>query len=195
MIGRSNLSPSIPLYEEKCNRLGRNICAIKIKARREVGRATKRIKQTTSTQPYVKQIARCELDTRADTTCCGKNFIPLMFTGQTCDANGFHGDLETISDVPVATCATVWQHPKGMRFILVIHEALYFGDSMDHSLINPNQMRAIGINVWDNPYDKERDFGIVVDGVMIPFDSEGSTIFFDTFTPNQEELEAHPHLT
>ena len=92
----------------------------------------------------------------------------LLFTGQTCDANGVHGDLETIADVPVATCATVWQHHREIRFLLVFHEALYFGNSMDHSLINPNQMRHHGIDVCDN---WEGDFGIVPEDIFIPFDS------------------------
>jgi len=76
--------------------------------------------------------------------------------------------LETIADVPVATCATVWQHHREIRFLLVFHEALYFGNSMDHSLINPNQMRHHGIDVCDN---WEGDFGIVPEDIFIPFDS------------------------
>ena len=79
-----------------------------------------------------------------------------MFKDQTCDVNGFHVDLETILDVPVATCATVWQHQGGRRFLLVFREALYFGDSMDHPLINPNQMSYHGIAVWDNSVNMQR---------------------------------------
>mmetsp|Transcript_38822 Transcript_38822/g.82849 ORF Transcript_38822/g.82849 Transcript_38822/m.82849 type:complete len:728 (-) Transcript_38822:475-2658(-) len=194
LIGHSEFTALIPEYERRSEKLGRSICAITIKARKAANRPAKRIRQANISQPYVKQIARCELDTRADTTCCGKNFLPLVFTGQTCDVNGFHGDLETISDVPVATCATVWQHHSGRRFLLIFHETLYFGDSMDHSLINPNQMRDFGIDVWDNSYDKERDFGIVADDILIPFETEGSTIFFETFLPTQDDLEKLPQI-
>lgn len=36
-------------------------------------------------------------------------------------------------------------------FILVFHESLYYGERLDHSLINPNQLRAYGISFWDKP--------------------------------------------
>ena len=85
--------------------------------------------------------ARCELDTRADTTCAGINCRPIYFTGQHCEAYGFHDNLTPINNVPIATVATAWsdQH-TGESFILIINEALYFGSSMDHSLVNPNQI-------------------------------------------------------
>ena len=40
---------------------------------------------------------------------------------------------------------------------------------LDHSLINPNQIRAFGIPFWDNPYNKEKGLHIEVDDtVFIP---------------------------
>ena len=187
LIGPSNLSPSIPFYEKKSNELCRYICAIKTSSRR-ISRTTKCVRETKVKDPETPRFAKNEIDTRADTTRCGKNFIPLVFTGQTRDVSGFHGDLETLPDIPVATCVTVFQHSSGKRFILIVHEALYFGDSLDHSLINPNQIRAFGIDVWDNPYDTERQFGIVTDEVFIPFETDGTTIYFDSFTPTMQDL-------
>ena len=104
----------------------------------------------------VGQEACCELDTRTDTMCAGINFRPLYFTGQTCEAYGFHGDLSPISDVPIATVATAWSNTHtGDSFILIFNEVLYFGASLDHSLLNPNQMRHYGVDVFDNPYETE----------------------------------------
>ena len=40
---------------------------------------------------------------------------------------------------------------SGKRFFPIIFKALYIGDSMDHSLTNPNQIRALDIDVGDNP--------------------------------------------
>jgi len=63
---------------------------------------------------------------------------------------------------------------------------------MDQSLINPNQMRDQGIDVWENSYDREGDFGIVAEDIFIPFDSEGQ--LFHTCIPTQADLEELPHI-
>ena len=43
---------------------------------------------------------------------------------------------------------------------LIVNQALYFGASLDHSLINPNQIRHFGIPVSDILYSSGQDFGI-----------------------------------
>eukprot|EP00956_Cyclotella_meneghiniana_P037688 scaffold143025_cov53-Cyclotella_meneghiniana.AAC.1 len=79
-------------------------------------------------------MAKCELDTRADTICAGKNFRVLSLTGQTCDVSGFHQSFDAIHDIPVAQVATAMTLENGETVILIINEALYFGNQMDHSL-------------------------------------------------------------
>ena len=37
-------------------------------------------------------------------------------------------------------------------------------------------------------------FGIVTDEVFIPFETDGTTIYFDSFTPTMQDIETHPHL-
>ena len=83
---------------------------------------------------------------------------------------------------------------SGETIILVINEALYFGAEMDHSLINPNQMRSYGIDVSDNPYDRDKDFGITHDECFIPFAAEGSTVYFDSYVPSDVQLETLRHI-
>ena len=139
--------------------------------------------------------ARCKLDSRANTTCAGINCRPIFYTGQHCQAHGFHDELTPINDVPIATVATAWSDQNtGESFILVIHEALYFGDSMDHSLVNPNQLRAFGIDVYDNPYDI-KPMGIqITDNKLLPFRSDGATIYFTTWSPTDEEMDTYEHV-
>jgi len=163
----------------------REICAIRTGPRTQ-GRSIKRMRTNDSdTVPtgYGKE-ARCELDTRADTTCAGINCRPVYYTGQHCEAYGFHSDLSPINNVPIATVATAWSDPHtGESYIIIINEALYFGDGMDHSLVNPNQIRAFGLEVYDNPYesDPNRSMGIMLnDFKKLPFRSDGSTIYFTT---------------
>ena len=88
-----------------------------------------------------------------------------------------------MSGVPIATCATAYDDPvEGTTVILIFNKALYFGQSMDHSLVNPNQLRMHGIGVWDNPRNTHHDMGIDVessDGFVqqhMPFHSQGSTV-------------------
>ena len=67
-------------------------------------------------------------------------------------------DIEPIVGVPIVSGATAWDDPvTGQTYILVINESLYYGNKMDHSLINPNPIRAHGIPLSDNAYDTVRN--------------------------------------
>jgi hypothetical protein len=87
-----------------------------------------------------------------------------------CQVHGFHKSFDAILNIPVTTVATLWTDPQsGIAYILVIHQALYFGSQMDHSLINVNQIRITEIQVCDDPYDRYRNIGVNLDDVFIPF--------------------------
>ena len=156
---------------------------------RHWAREAKRAKTGRDSQlPVPHTSARCELDTRADTICAGSNFRLLSTTGQLCDVSGFHSDFESIKDVPIATVATAFQAESGTIYILIVNEALYFGPSMGHSLINPNQIRHHRIVVCNNPFDSVARLGIDHVDTFVPFTTSGVAIFFDTFVPSDEEL-------
>ena len=68
---------------------------------------------------------------------------------------------------------------------------------MNHSLINPNQLRHYGVIVHDNPYkwDLSRAIGIEIDdNNRLPFYSQGSTIFFNTRYPDDDKMKMYPHI-
>eukprot|EP00804_Cyclotella_cryptica_P025211 CCRYP_010328-RA/>CCRYP_010328-RA protein AED:0.46 eAED:0.46 QI:0/-1/0/1/-1/1/1/0/110 len=93
--------------------------------------------------------------------------------------------------ISVARCATAYTHPvTGTTYILVSNEALYFGKSMDHSLVNPNHVRSFGIPVSDNPFDTGRPFGIDREDLYVSFRTKGSTVYFNTRVPSDDELES-----
>ena len=117
--------------------------------------------------------AKNELDNRADTICADANWILLSASGQCCDVYGFHENFKGIKDVPIARVATGIHNEHVHVQNLIGNQSLYFGASLDHSLINTNQIRHFGILVSDNPYDSGRDFGIHHDYQFIPFKSEG----------------------
>jgi hypothetical protein len=66
---------------------------------------------------------------------------------------------------------------------------------MDHTLVNPNQLRHYGVQVHDNPYNKVQMHFATEDGEMIfPLESDGTTIFLPTRTPTDQELHECPHI-
>ena len=92
--------------------------------------------------------------------------------------------------------ATAWDDPTtGETYILVINEALYYGTKLDHSLINPNQIRAYGIGFWDNPYDKDKGLWVEMDKAsMIQMRTKGTKVLFDTRSPTPKELATCHHI-
>jgi hypothetical protein len=162
-------------------------------------RSVKRVKvDEQSLLPISLENARCELDSRADTICAGLNCRLIHYTGQECTVSGFHTKLGAMNKIPIATIATAWSDEHtGQGFILIMHEVLFFGNDLDHSLINPNQIRHNGFQLFDNPYetDPSRQMGIVVtDTDRIPFQSLGTTIYFNTRFPTDHEMETYPHV-
>ena len=140
--------------------------------------------------------ARCELDTHADTCALGRNFVPLSYTGRVCDVSPYNSDqYESEKDVPIISGATAYTcQDSGQTYIIIIHEGLWLGPKLSHSLLNPNQLRFNGVSVWDNPFDTNNPLSIEHDDVHIPLMISGTNIFLDTRTPTQHELDNRPHL-
>jgi hypothetical protein len=140
--------------------------------------------------------ARNECDSHADTCCAGRNWIVIDLSDMECNVKGFSNELGMLSKIPIASVGTLWVNPEnGCSYILVIHEALYFGDDLDHSLINPNQIRLhLGNVVQDNPLNKA-PMGIQIEQVMfIPFKTSGVTIYWESTKPSKDDLEKYNWL-
>jgi hypothetical protein len=56
------------------------------------------------------------------------------------------------------------------------------GDVMDHTLVNPNQLRHFGLSVQDNPYGGTQMHLATESGMYFPLLFEGTTISLDTRT-------------
>ena len=113
-------------------------------------RSIKSVDTTTTSPPGT--IALCELDSHADTCVAGRNTLLVSDEGRQVTVHPYSGEYKPIPDVSIATVATLWIHPTdGQPYILIINEALYFGDRVDVTLLNPNQLRANGIIVEDVP--------------------------------------------
>ena len=136
-----------------------------------------------------------EIDNHADTCCLGSNFIPLSFSGQVCSVSPFSDSYSAMQDVPVCTGATAWtDRDSGVTHILIVHEALWFGTALPNSLLNPNQCRAFGISLCDDPTDPFRSLGMRLDNLFIPFTMSGSTASFTTRAPTKHEIDLCNHI-
>ena len=183
---------------------GRNEQAHNQDARRAAAvRTTRHVQSSTMANawhdPAPNTRADNECDTNADTCCLGKNFVVLAPTFRTADVYAYDTSIKPIENVPIVSGATAYDDPvSGDTCILVFNESLYYGEALDHTLINPNQVRSYGIPFWDNPFDPTRSLSIDVhDDLHIPLRTSGTKVLFTTRVPTSHELEtcAHIHMT
>ena len=153
---------------------------ISIISKRHVGRTSRTI-QDVGNQTTVGNIANNEMDTHADTCCAGANWSLMELTGKVCDVNPFLNSYSPIQEIPVARCCTVWtDQTDSMEYLLVGDQMLWFGTLLPNSLIYPNQIRAYGLPVNDDPFDLTRYFGINAEHAIIPFDTTGTVVHFES---------------
>jgi hypothetical protein len=94
----------------------------------------------------------------------------------------------------------MWIHPQnGQPNILIINEALYFGDRVDVTLLNPNQLRANGIIVEDVPrqFDPKSLQSIYHPTATLRIPSsllDGISSGFVSCKPTWAEYKQYPHV-
>ena len=160
---------------------------------RSVGKTTS--SPTIGQEPSPNTSARNETDTNADTCCLGTNFRILNYTGRVADVSPYDKSYPAVQGVPIVTGVTAWDEPStGTTHLLIIHEGLYYGTHLDHSLINPNQVRHNGIEYNDNPFEKRNDLAITTDAAKIPLHTAGTKIYWNTRSPTDHELHTCPQI-
>ena len=147
--------------------------------------------------PSYKQVtAPCELDSHADTIVAGANCAILHYTGKVCDVAPYRDDYQPVHNIPIVAAATAWQSPHtGQVYILILNEALWMGESMNTTLINPNQLRHFGTRVQDNP-TSDMPLSIITEDETFSMELQmsGTIVSVNTYTPSQKELETCPHV-
>ena len=128
----------------------------------------------------------------------------LNYTDKQCDVSSFNEAYGVTKGVNIVSAATYFYNQENNEYgVLIVHQALHFPD-MDHSLLNPNQIRYNGNDVWDNPFDNERPLAMVLQPddetgspLTVPIEMQGTILSFHSRTPTQKELDAGPwyHLT
>ncbi len=88
----------------------------------------------------MSQPFRSKLDSHADTCCVGDNALVVSYHDRTVSVSPFLESLGTTEQVPIVTDAIAYDDPILLQtFIIIVHQALYFGDKLFHNLINPFQ--------------------------------------------------------
>lgn len=142
--------------------------------------------------------ARNNMDSMADTCCLGRNWVLILHSGYTCNVYPYKDDYKPEVDVPIGSCGTVVTDEEGRDHLIIVHEALFFGEKMGHSLLNQNQIRYHirhqGGYLNDDFTREDEHLGIQVsaDGLFIPFDIKGTAIGFESRTPTHREIEDLP---
>ena len=78
------------------------------------------------------------------------------------------------TNVPICTYVTDLTLDSGKVVILDFEQGLWFGNTMEKSLINPNQCRKFGIQICNDLTDPHRKLGIEAsEDLFIPMKMEG----------------------
>jgi hypothetical protein len=78
-------------------------------------------------------------------------FCILSTSGEHATVHSFSKEKKPFDQIPIGTAATAWTNQDNQTYILVLNQALLFGDRLDHSLLCPNQLRKWGHKVEDVP--------------------------------------------
>ena len=145
-------------------------------------------------QPHSTLHGHIKLDTHADTAVLGSNCVVLSYTGKECEVSPYSSQYKAVQTVPVITGAMVWTNATdGTAYLLIFHESLWMGNKLDHTLVNPNQLRAYSVSMQDNPFDA-KPLSITTNDASVELYSEGMIICGDTRTPTESKLGRLPWL-
>lgn len=140
--------------------------------------------------------AVADLDSHADTCRLGPGFCIIEQTGKCCDVSPYDHSRIT-RDVPIVLGATAYTYTvSGMTYILTFGQSLSFGNRIDHSLLNPNQLRSHGLIVDDVPkhlsYDHHSTHSITYydKTFNIPLSIRGIISSFEIHFSSREELDS-----
>jgi hypothetical protein len=114
--------------------------------------------------------------------------------------HSFSDNRKAFLDVPVGMITTAWvDKQNGEVIVLVMNEALYFGNRLDHTLICPSQLHSFGKVVDETPkqFNPQLTHSIEVpgDNATIPLEMNGVVSYFSSHKPSKDELGNCRHMT
>jgi hypothetical protein len=129
---------------------------------------------------------RTELDLHADTCCAGNNALILYYHNRTVSVAPFLDSFGKEDHVPIVTAAIAYDDPiRAQTYMIIVHQALYFGDRLPHNLINPFQCRLNEVTINEcacvlshQPSNTAHSIVFEQDQVHIPLKLNGIISFF-----------------
>jgi hypothetical protein len=86
-------------------------------------------------------------------------------------------------------------------YILIVYQALYFGDKLEHNLVNPFLCRLNGININECPHildpainDKSRTISFPNESLKIPLSLNSIVSYFASHKPTKKEFKQCQHI-
>ena len=98
--------------------------------------------------------------------------------------------------MPIVQVDTAYDNPEtGETTILITIKEIWMGETIDHTLVIPNQLRAFGMTVQDNPFEEAPIFIATEDHeFIILLYSKGTILGVTTRNPTDKELHMFPHV-
>ena len=114
----------------------------------------------------------------------------MHFIGKECDVVPYTDAYETIQSMPIVQADTANDNPEtGETIVLILNEAIWMDETMDHTLLNPNQLCAYGMTVEEKSLS---DAPILIateeHKFMLPLSSKGAILGVNTITPTYKDL-------
>ena len=137
---------------------------------------------------------RLGIDSWADTSCAGKHaYVESFIDGRTVTAGGFSPSLGKLRDLPIANVLYAHDLHDGTTIVLENCHAIYLGDSMEDSLLNPIQAEDSGNRIDTRPkrfYPNENSQQILLsDGTYIPIHFDGVLPYIHIRRPTNNEIQ------
>ena len=104
------------------------------------------------TEDDLREGCRLGIDSHADVSCVGKHArITEVFQGKAYNVQPFNDLYKPMKDIRTVNAAFSHDTTDGRSYVLHINQSLDFTNSMEHSLLCPNQARINGLIVDDVP--------------------------------------------
>ena len=144
---------------------------------------------------------RLGLDSHADVHCVGRHaFVTEVFHGRSCTVYPFNDSYTPMNDVSTVNACFAYDTDQGQTYILEVNQALDFRDSMEHSLLCPNQARIHGVTIEDVPPFLDpsglstHSITFPTEDISLPLLMNGPISYLPVRLPTDLELDECQHL-
>ena len=139
---------------------------------------------------------RLGIDSWADTSCAGKHaYVESFVEGKLVNASGFSTSLGSMKNLPIANVVYAYDMSDGQTLLIENHNAIYLGDNMNDSLINPIQAEENNVHIDIRPrrfYPSETNQCQSItfsDGTILPIKYDGVLPYLPIRRPTPNELD------